>query len=544
MPPYIPGLQESQILDSSKHPTEAVDVTRAGIQDRAMQRFGEGVTDLGAGLAEYASKRRILAKQIDVDNLEADARMKALEIQDKAVKTAAADGSNINQIFNDEYDSWYKERLDQVQDPDAKREGRAKVIKVRNVVNEDLYKKSQALFVEDGVRQYRRMRDQTTAGIYSNPDDYGVYVENGIKNLNRVAPLLGPENLQKEFQAYRLEVASSHIDGLTAAGRYDDARKALFEKWTGEFDDKTRKEKIDYIDQKQISTESHNQSKIRFDREDAKYKLEQLSTQNFRSLWDKQQAGANIDDEAARLEGLGMISNAHRTILTTRQDKLETRTSGYSRANFYGRAIIKGENPNALLPEVAKAVQAGDMTPSDGYQTMDFLYQLQKKREDKKFTDPAFKRLESDYRRRIGSFYGVDIDSNPIFDKLMGNNGGDRDLANASLLDFTKLVYLQGYETPEKMEQAFNITLKGKAGSVKNSNDVPNIPGLERSGYSNPKSVDDAQKRAEKDYGEKKINKDEYLKRLKLFKQLRDVNDKQAQAKGASNLVDYFRGKE
>lgn len=543
MPPFIPRGQEDQVINVSEHPQEAVDVTRAGLQDRAMQKFGEGVSEFGQGLAEYSKKRREISKKIDVDNFKAEMESIALDQHAQAIRSASADGSDINQKFNEKYDDAYKDRLSQITDPDAMREARAKAIEIRNVMNKDLYEKSQAMFVDYGLTNSRRLRAQVTAGVFGNPDNLGEYSQRGYDYMKSLAPILGADNLRKEILAFESDIADNHINGLVNQNRYDDARKALVSQWAGQYQGEKRQEKMDYIDKQQMQNIDRSRGTIRFNQEQDKLKLEEKQKNNFRDLYTRQQNGEDVEEEAARLEGLGLMSNPGRAVLTGLKDKDELATSQYSKYNFHGQALILGRPIPLVMTDVGKAVADKKMKPSDGAETLDFLYHLQESQKDKRFSDPAFKALERDYRKRISTRFGVDLD-NPLLGSTFGN-GKNMEMAAAALTEFSQYVYLHdGYSSPRGLGEAYKIVMKNKGGYVETTSDVDNIPGLDRNSYEDPKAVDAAKRALQNNHRSGKLPSKDYLKNLQKLDDLKRINDAKAQAKGGSNWVDFMSGSE
>lgn len=527
--PVIPQLQEGQRLDQSRA-IEAESVSEAGLGSRLRAQGLNSLAAEGREMLTYAAQQKELAKRLDVDNFREEAEMRALEFNDKAMKESAADGSDITQIFNQNYDEYYKERLSQVKDPDAAREARAEALNIRNAMNAKLFETGRAKFADYGLTTSRRMQKQASAGVYNNPDQPDLYSSKGYEAIKRVAPMLGKDNQYKETITFEGEFARSRIEGYVARANsstdplkaiedFDKARQALRGDHAGAFDEKERKELMDNIDAKQFAYINRRREDIRWYEDRAKKQLEETQKQNFMKLYNGMANGENIDDERTRLAGLGGLSTAQDAILERKEDKVDQLTSDGSYYNFVGRAIVVKQPVNEILLDVARARQEGRIKPERAAELTKWLYDYDKQKKDKKFSDPAFKAKERANDKTLRARFGVS--ENPF--ALSFQSGEKERLYAAASERYVDLVYFKGVS----QDEAMRIIKKEKGGFVDTVADVPAIPGLNRGSYTDPNAIEGAKKAIKKKASQGEYSPEEYNKHLKALKKLKDVTEAQ-----------------
>lgn len=520
--PIIPELNEGQRLEQ-RSPVEGYDVQRAGIGDRMMAQFGEGVQNLGEGIVEYSKRKQELQRRINVANFREEAEQKALELHDKAIRTSEADGSNITQLFSQEYDDWYKARLDQVNDPEAKRLASAEALNVRNVTNKDLFEKGRAKFVTYGNDNADRLLNQVVAGVRSDPDNPSEWSQRGYQHLKMVEPMLDKTAMRSKLLAYEKSFAQERIMGYVDQGRYDEARQKFLSDHQGSFSPEEKQKIIDKIDTEQIQKLDLNW-KIQ-SRNDARAAKELKDGQdlNFRNVFNKQLTGANVEVEANDLYGKGLLRKEQWELISNQESKIDKQSSQGTYYNLINRATSGKEDPDKLMRELSVLRRNDKINNDDAISTVKFLESMKERKKDQKFSDPAFKAMEKRHLEVIDRQFGVKPG-------LLAEFSRPEDLQRAAEAKrrYVDLVYFNGMSDRAGQEKALRQVFKEKGGTASVIADVPAVPGMDPGQYNDPKATDSARRNLKSRFLKKEISKKDYLDGLRRMDSLKNYQDEKA----------------
>lgn len=530
--PVIPTGNEGQRLEQ-RSPVEGYDVQRAGIGDRMVAQFGEGVQNLGEGIVEYNKRKQDISRKINVANFREAAEQKALELHDEAIRTSKGDGSDITQIFSQKYDDWYKGALDEIKDGDAKMMARSEAMNVRNITNKDLFEKGRAKFVIWGDENGDRLLNNVTAGVRSDPDNPGVWSQRGYQALKMLEPMMDKTAIQKKLIAYEKNFAQERIMGYVDRGDYDKARQTFLSDHQGSFSPEDKQKILDKIDTEQMQRLDLNwKMNQRADAIAAK-QLKENQDNNFKNIFTKQLSGAAVEAEAGDLYGKGLLRKEQWELINTQETKIDNESSKGTYYNIVNRATSGKEEPGKLMNELALIRRQGHINNDDAISATKFLISLQEKNKEDKFKDPAFKAMEKRHLELIDRQFGVKPG-------LLAEFSKPEDLQRAAEAKrrYVELVYFNNMADRAGQEKALRTVFKEKGGTASVIADVPAVPGLDPGQYNDTKATEEAKRNLKLKFLRKELTPAQYEDALRRMKSLKNYQDEKAKWDSWGSVVE------
>lgn len=262
--PDIPELQPSQVLNALNRPIEESNPgLNAGVYEgSALEKAGKGLERFASGFNKFEQARTQVDRSLVLARSKAMFQEQALQAQSYAMRNAKDDGSDIVDLYNQQYNGYASDAIDKIEDPVTKDMVITAAKDIQNRDSVELYKTGQMLFVKSGHDNAQDLINQNSSLAMQDPENTFKYIQDSQKVIDDgKGTLFSPKVHEQMSEQINQQIPQAAIEGImskqTNDNRFQDARDMLTS-YSANYTPKQREAISDRIDHKEL--EAKNQS--------------------------------------------------------------------------------------------------------------------------------------------------------------------------------------------------------------------------------------------------------------------------------------------
>lgn len=220
--PKIPQLNRRTVVQDDR--AVLVDPRAESIAGRSLQALGQGIQNFGQGIAQYQERRDVLDKKLQKEQFDNSLERSRQESEDFALRNAKPDGSDVIDLFEQNYNEGIAELEKSIdfKDDQSKQIFSTIAGDRRNISTLNLFQKSRSMHANNAAQVSQVIQVGLSDQAFNNPDGWDAHLEKLNGHFVGMEEILGSQTEAAKVEATK-DMATSAIQGLLQKRRYDDA---------------------------------------------------------------------------------------------------------------------------------------------------------------------------------------------------------------------------------------------------------------------------------------------------------------------------------